>query len=495
MGIRRLLALFLLAVPVLAEEQFYYVDPVNGVDAPSGGTQGAPWRTIRYAASQPLATLARINLLPGVYSEASGERFPIDLPPYVNVHGVAPGGARLEVPLSATLPTRSVLFRTSTTGGGNTFSDIDVRADHALLEVVVGGGSPYFDLARLDVEAPVAVQLTVAGGAAPYFTVYGSRFACVDGAVLVDVDGTGPSTTLDLILYATELSAGPGAAAVAVTASGAKATVRVESRFTIHHGADAGLALAPSEGAMIDVEVARALFHGLGAGGVVETLGGPGPRPTLAIENSIFWANEGQSDLPDHSAASYSITSCMFEDPLLAARPDSVPGPPWLVDPEGGDWHSLPGGPARDAGTVTGSFGYYDFEGDPATVLFGGDGIPDLGPDEVYDRYLWLHRPLALNRPSRLRVLGPAGELAAVWVGAVSYYPGFGAGLQLQQPYSDVPVLLGLLPPSGLLEATVTLTAGPELAGLPYMIQAGYLDPLSFTVRWSANARKGWVRI
>jgi hypothetical protein len=34
----------LLTTPVGAAE--YYVDPVNGTDAPSGGSQAAPWKTV-----------------------------------------------------------------------------------------------------------------------------------------------------------------------------------------------------------------------------------------------------------------------------------------------------------------------------------------------------------------------------------------------------------------------------------------------------------------
>jgi hypothetical protein len=75
----------------------YYVDPVNGSDA-QPGTQSSPWRTIAHAtrAAQTYASGDRILLLDGIYDAASGERFPISMPPGVQIRAVNLRAARVE---------------------------------------------------------------------------------------------------------------------------------------------------------------------------------------------------------------------------------------------------------------------------------------------------------------------------------------------------------------------------------------------------------------
>lgn len=55
-----------------------YVDAANGSDSSGDGTQANPYRTITYATEQA-APRTVIQLLPGIYSEESGETFPITL--------------------------------------------------------------------------------------------------------------------------------------------------------------------------------------------------------------------------------------------------------------------------------------------------------------------------------------------------------------------------------------------------------------------------------
>ncbi|MBK9388342.1 MAG: right-handed parallel beta-helix repeat-containing protein [Planctomycetes bacterium] len=100
----RLFRLLLVAValsgPLRATD--YYVDPVNGSDA-QPGTLAAPWRTIAHATrnAHSYASGDRILLLDGIYIAASGERFPISMPPGVEIRAVNLRAARVEAGVAA----------------------------------------------------------------------------------------------------------------------------------------------------------------------------------------------------------------------------------------------------------------------------------------------------------------------------------------------------------------------------------------------------------
>ncbi|TAJ15604.1 MAG: DUF1565 domain-containing protein, partial [Planctomycetota bacterium] len=83
MGMLARTALAALALPAaLAAQSHFYVDVATGVDVPSGGGAGAPWKTITYAISQldpdPLqGPPATIHVAPGAYAPSTGEVFPL----------------------------------------------------------------------------------------------------------------------------------------------------------------------------------------------------------------------------------------------------------------------------------------------------------------------------------------------------------------------------------------------------------------------------------
>lgn len=100
---------FALALGLSAAAQGpYLVDGQLGVDAPGNGGPGMPpWRTIGYALAHvppPPAGAATVFVVGGqIYDAASnGETFPIDVPPWVAVEGIAAGaGAPVLQPLSS----------------------------------------------------------------------------------------------------------------------------------------------------------------------------------------------------------------------------------------------------------------------------------------------------------------------------------------------------------------------------------------------------------
>ena len=65
---------------------FIYVNPASGSDAPGAGTEGSPYRTIAYALRQATPG-TYVQLARGSYTEASGEVFPLTVPPGVTLRG------------------------------------------------------------------------------------------------------------------------------------------------------------------------------------------------------------------------------------------------------------------------------------------------------------------------------------------------------------------------------------------------------------------------
>jgi parallel beta-helix repeat protein len=78
-----------IALPVTAQNTVIYVNPRIGSDRPELGTNvAAPYKTITYALSRvKLNQLVIIQLADGVYSDKTGEKFPIRLRPNVTLRG------------------------------------------------------------------------------------------------------------------------------------------------------------------------------------------------------------------------------------------------------------------------------------------------------------------------------------------------------------------------------------------------------------------------
>ncbi len=75
------------SVPALPSNlSVIYVDAASGSDTNGDGSRNAPFQTITYALTQAGAGVL-VQLLPGEYTEASGETFPIELPKGVILRG------------------------------------------------------------------------------------------------------------------------------------------------------------------------------------------------------------------------------------------------------------------------------------------------------------------------------------------------------------------------------------------------------------------------
>ncbi len=489
-------ALTAIAGPLAAEETFYYIDPVNGIDVPGGGTSNNPWRSMTYALSQPLDPLARLNLMPGVYSIATGEVFPIDLVPGINVVGDVPCGARIEHPLlpgGPPVPT----FRVTYPSGGPCccmIANLAIDSGYRAIEVTVVPGENFsFDANDLIVDAPEFLNLFVGSGGNGYAYVNSCTIDAIGTAVVAELEPgtTILSTTVDLSLNRSILRGSPSMLVEAI-ATRIGDSLTVEGTSSVLSFAGAGLHLI---GGATSSRVENFVFYGLGAasgpsGGIVESTSPGVPKPLNDVRNSIFWNNS--PDLPFYDPATYTLVTNLFEDPALVGVGGSIGGPPHFVDPAGGDFHVLPVSPVPDAGSLPLMGLLSDFDGDPRNPAQGGDGTPDIGADEFSEHYSYFHPRPAVGETATLRTLGVSGELYFAFVGPISFFPGFGAGLQLTSVYFPTPIAQGSIPASGLAEASVPIAADPALAGFPYMTQAAYFTP-PFTLFYSENAFKGWI--
>lgn len=123
--------------PALASVSETYVDPVSGSDATGTGTISSPYRTITFAATKSV----NLVLLPGEYTAANGEQFPLILP-----SGSSLRGSRLDT-------ANGIFARISGTG---LFTSVLVPQPQQVAVVLRGRGAI---VASLFVEAPGGVAI------------------------------------------------------------------------------------------------------------------------------------------------------------------------------------------------------------------------------------------------------------------------------------------------------------------------------------------------
>jgi hypothetical protein len=134
-----------------------YVNPASGTDAPGAGSEVSPYRTIAYALRQATPG-TYVQLARGSYTEASGEVFPLTVPPGVTLRGeesekgqtvaiigggnlVSPTFARQNVTLQVSKDTeiRGVSFTNpNTRGTGIWIESVNSRIKTARLTATIG---------------------------------------------------------------------------------------------------------------------------------------------------------------------------------------------------------------------------------------------------------------------------------------------------------------------------------------------------------------------
>lgn len=487
-------ALALLFAAALGHAQtVVYVNPVTGTDLPNFGTQAFPVKTITFAATQTVTPPLVIKLEPGVYDQASGEQYPINLPADVEISGTSPCGAKLVHPLDPMAPIPNAVFRIFNapgTGISVVFRDFRYNTPHRGLQIQAAAESPVslvFDNVRgttwrfLILEALKNVTGTVvvndctltvvehglllrqfAGSSLQVSVTDSSLKGSIGGQIYIDANGPGTSTTL---FAANTVFRGAKAAIASYLQGDATVNTLIENCvFT-----DCGMwVIPPSDfaGAIID----SALFHN--------------PEPVHVIRNSVFTGSVYQNDMPQWDSAYYTLENNLVSQPNLIGVGGNVTGDPLFVDADNGDFHLLPASPARDAGNGTAALPF-DADGDPR---LDPSGLSDLGVDEFYPRYVYF-RPLPNpGNDARLRILGEADAAYLIFAAAAVNGAPFDSGVQLAGLYVPQPIATGTVPASGLAEETFAIPKNPAFSGLTLAVQAAYFEGPAANLTFSANA-------
>ena len=439
----------------------FFVDPVNGEDVGDGREEDRPWRTLTYALAHVYGGPV-IQLAPGEYSEASGERFPLVLDRGMVILGQQ-RSARIVGPSDPSVPVFQVLE-------GGIFESFEVVALGAAFDVFLDYSS-FFD--SVEVSAARAVDVRTDELFIGYLTfarcLFRTEQSCIalTGTLATAIDG------VQIDVRDSLFSAGSEAAIVDFR-SGGFGRVRMRCTNSAFHGARSGLWLRPADPLDLELDVEGCVFHGLGnesGGGPLVVEGADSLR--VEIARSIFWRNHRRNDLPGYDPATYRLEQNLFEQPRLVGVGGSVSGDPRFADAAAGDFHLRADSAAR--GVAASADTTQDREFDPRGVGLDDDRV-DLGLDEFFPRYHWFHPRPRNGETATLRITGEPRELALAFasrvnLGTFGYWgPPLGVGWQLGVLLSPRPFALARIDEDGLAEIPVTFSFGGPLALLTQVV-------------------------
>lgn len=482
-----------------------FVDPVAGLDAPSQGTQSAPYRSIRYALGQNPGPVG-VVLAAGTYTTPL-ESFPLALGAGDRLSGPDTGGARIRGTGSG-LNAPHALLVGSQDGPGV------VQLENIFFESA--SGSPLIDLdARPAADGSLVVQLRDCKLVGNGRGMRVRTAAGVSPAVVLDCDRVDvrsltqafemvfASGTVGFLRFTNCFVSGQSAGVSVRVQGGASgpATVFAEASRTVFERCSAALMSRSDGNGSVSWTIDGCVFTGSGyaacptpltpgKGAIVDLGSTVAGNLTYAITRSVFWYNwpgcapdpAGLGllvDLGSYRPADYIVDRNVIQEPAPSGgwTGVNVSGDPrfFRYSPTAigtNDYHLLAGSPAIDWGA--GSPSVLDFEGDPV-VLPCGDGASDAGVDEHRPVALWLVPKPKLGSTSQLRMIGPALGWAVVYGGTpLGTSPCDGSlGILPLFPMA----LLIPLDSAGTAEVPLTVPTAPSLLGLDFSAQGFLATP------------------
>ncbi|MBI1379999.1 MAG: DUF1565 domain-containing protein [Planctomycetaceae bacterium] len=482
-----------------------FVDPVAGVDAPTQGSQSAPYRSIRYALAQNPGPIA-VSLAAGTYTTPL-ESFPLTLGAGDLLRGPQSGGARIRGTGSGVNAPHAVLI------DGGDGSGV-VQLEHVVLESA--GGSPLLDVdARPAADGSLVVQmrdcklvgssrgmrLRTAAGVSPAVVLDCTRVdvrALAQAFELVFASGTVGFLRFDHCFVSGQT------AGVSVRVQGGAsgpATVFAEASRTVFERSSPALMSRSDGNGSLSWIVDSCVLTGSGYAVCAQPLV-PGPGAVLdfgstvagnltyAITRSVFWTNWPGcapdpfgaglvADLGSYRAADYVVDRNVIQQPAPAAGWNgvNVSGDPrfFQYSPTAigsNDYHVLAGSPAIDWGG--GPPNKDDFEGDPV-VSPCGDGTSDAGVDEHRPVALWLAPRPKLGTTSELRMVGPALGWAVVYGGVPLGTSTCDGSLGIAPLFPMA--LLVPIDAAGTARVPLAVPTSPSLLGLDFAAQGFFATP------------------
>lgn len=362
----------------------YYIDPRFGSDTTGTGSNLAPWKTLTHAVQQiPLPAPPEghtLNLLEGLYEIASGEAFPITLPPGVGLKGIDPSKTMIFGPGKAGVTlvdfTGTVDLRNVITGlgfhGGDPAVSIPGPIGAGPGPVIKDCSFTYNKLAlRIEgpssgLRTPVVKHCFLQNNSQGGILLVGGASGCLGGrleecrvdynqGVGVNIDAASGNVCFTISNSTMILNSGHG-----IRFHGSDSSTPVITHVTARSNSGAGLHIATGS----------------------SPLG-------CQIRNSIFHGN--QTDFLDAPAS--IVAHCCFGTASGAAPPQDKQNGNLKADPQFtvfGEPDLKPFSPAIDqAAFIQNLDPKTDYAGDPRNTDGNGDAVhaPDMGADEYMPLY------------------------------------------------------------------------------------------------------------
>ena len=379
----------ILAVTISASD--YYVDPQNGSNTLGTGSKQAPWKTLTHAVQQVLLPAPleghTLNLMEGLYEIASGETFPITLPPGVRLKGIGPSKTMIYGPGKSGVTlvdfTGNVDLRNSITDlgfhGGDPAVSIPGRIGAGQGPLIKDCSFTYNELAlRIEgpstgLRSPVVEHCSLQNNSQGGILLVGRAAGCLGGRIVecrvdynlgvgVNIDAASGNVCFTISNSTMILNSGDG-----IRFHGSDSSTPVITHVTARSNSGAGLHIATGS-SPLGCQIRNSIFHGNQTDFV--------DAPATIVAHCCFGTTSGSTPPKDKQNGNLKA------DPMFKVfdEPDLKPFSP-VID--------------QSAFNVT-LDPKTDFAGDPRNTDGNGVAVhaPDMGADEYMPLYFTGFAPM-----------------------------------------------------------------------------------------------------